>query len=105
MLNSTVINLNCKPENLFAVRQEGVITDAIHSQAFLFGDDMSKFKRKDGRQLCECGCGSLTNPGRKFINSHNNRGKNFKAQPPNSEAPFCQCLNKCYKKVKWDKNN
>jgi len=40
MLNSMMINVNFEPENLFATKQEGVIINAIHSQAFLFGDDM-----------------------------------------------------------------
>ncbi len=36
-----------------------------------------RFKRKDGRQLCECNCTGLANPGRRFINGHNTR-----ANPP-----------------------
>ena len=50
MLNSMIINNlnNGKPENPFAVRQEGVIINAIHSQAFLFGEtNMGRFKRKN----------------------------------------------------------
>lgn len=39
-------NLNCKPENSLVAKQESVIINAIHSQAFLFGEDMGKFKRK-----------------------------------------------------------
>lgn len=79
MLNSTTItnNLNHKPENPFVARQEGVIVDAIHSQAFLFREGgMSKFIRKDSiAPLCACGCGEKvprnSKGWNKFINGHN----------------------------------
>ena len=54
MLNSMIINnLNSKPENPFVARQEGVIINAIHSQAFLFGgNNMSIKYDKDLNKLC-----------------------------------------------------
>ena len=33
MMNSTMINLNCKPENLYAVRHKGVIIDYVNTQS------------------------------------------------------------------------
>jgi len=77
MLNSMMINVDFKPENLFAVKQEGVIINAIHSQAFLLGDDMGRFRRTvDTAPLCACGCGERTIQNKqtkkwnKFINGH-----------------------------------
>lgn len=65
-----------RPENLHMATYEGVVIDSIYSRAFLFGEiDMSKsrFRRK-----CGCGlCNEYTNPGRKFIYGHQNRGKNI----------------------------
>ncbi len=79
MLNSAMINLNYKPENLLVVKQEGVIIDAIHSQAFLFGEfNVGRFKRKN--PLCKCGCKKEVKLGQlgkwnKFINGHNRINK------------------------------
>lgn len=89
MLNGTIINLNSKPENPFVVRQEGVIIDAIHSQAFLFGEsDMSKFKRTIPT-LCACGCGERVKWGNqnkkwnKYINGHSVRDKKWTLESRN----------------------
>ena len=82
MMNGTINNLNSNPENSHIVRYESVIIDAIHSQDFLFGEfNMSNFKRKDGKQKCECGCGNFVKwcPTRrqwnKFIHNHHGKGK------------------------------
>lgn len=55
MLDSAItINRNSsKPENLCMVTCEGVVIDSICSQAFLFGDDMSKFKRRKVLGICK----------------------------------------------------
>lgn len=83
MLNRIVITNKFKPESLHAVRHEGVITNLIPSQAFLFGENnMSKrFIRKDGAPLCACGCGErITNKSShykgwcKYIKGHNRKG-------------------------------
>ncbi len=105
MLNNMMTNnLNNKPENPFVVRQEGIVINAIHSQAFLFGEfNMSMFRRKDERILCECGCNKLAKPNNKYIHGHQNRGPNFKLKPLDSEAPLCQCNSKCNEKVTWNK--
>ena len=86
MSDSTTINSNnFKPENLHIAKYEGVIVDAICSQAFLFGETgMSKrFIRKDSiAPLCACGCGERVKKCKyrktwnKFISGHQNRGKN-----------------------------
>ena len=57
MLDRIAVNANYEPENLHAAMYEGVIVNSIYSQAFLFGDDMSRFKRTVG-PLCACGCGN-----------------------------------------------
>ena len=109
MSDSTTINSNnFKLENLHAVRYEGVIVDAICSQAFLFGESgMSKrFIRKDSIvPLCACGCGARVTKSwqykkkwNKFINGHNRRNKYFFKKPEN--PPLCACG--CGKKVKWN---
>ena len=39
--------------------------------------------------LCECGCGETVNPGRRFINGHQNRGKDYLIPKP--EPKLCKC--------------
>ena len=129
MLNSTVTNENYIPERLLVVRQEGVVTDAIHSRVFLFGEiDMSRFKRQTP-PLCGCGCGeevrwhAFENRWNKFIyghyirinnpmnnpksrakvvgKNHHNYGKDKYAKEKSKLAPLCTCG--CNQKVKWNK--
>lgn len=113
MLNDmVVINSNLKPENPFVVRQEGVITNVIHSQVFLFGDiDMSKskFKRKDQAPICGCGhCGRRTkwNSSAKkynrFITGHNRKGEDKYTDEKAKGAPICKCGH-CNQKTIWCK--
>lgn len=89
MLNDMVTNNlnNCKPENPFVVRQKGVVTNVIHSQAFLFGEDnMGKFIRKDLAPLCACGCGKRIKQNKwnkkwaGFIQGHNRKGAKHSAE-------------------------
>lgn len=82
MLNGTIINnSNCKPENSHVARYESVIIDAIHSQAFFFVKGMGFIRKDNGKRLCACGCGQVTQKSQnykgynKYINGHNTRGK------------------------------
>jgi len=105
MLDSkTINNQNLSPENLHIVRYEGVIVNAIYSQGFLFGEsDIMKFKRRDKRQLCECGCGDYAEFGNRFIFGHQRRTeKFFIIKPSNMDAPYCKC--NCKRKVTWNKD-
>ncbi len=73
MLVDAITKLNFKPESLHMVTYEGVVIDFNYSQAFLFGDGMSRFKRRS--RLCECGCEEYTRSGNKYIFGHQRRGK------------------------------
>jgi len=104
MSNSIAINqnLNHEPENPFVVRHKGVVANAIHSQAFLFGEpDMDAFKRTIAPP-CECGCGALVNwhyqskKWNRFLRGHNpGRYRRFKRINP----PLCACG--CKAEVEW----
>ena len=105
MLDSTTINQNCKPENLHIAKYEGVIVDAICSQAFYFeGNDMSEFRRK--APLCKCGCRQFVqwnkwhNKWNKYIKGHSNKNKDKYAEEKAKPAPLCACG--CGKKTKWN---
>lgn len=47
MMNEPTDNSNFNPENSYIVRYKSIVVDAIHSQDFLFRNDMSRFKRKN----------------------------------------------------------
>jgi len=71
MLIDTAINLNSKPKSPHIVKYEGVIADFNCSWVFFLGAiNMSRFRRKDGRKKCACGCGKFTKPGNKYIKGH-----------------------------------
>lgn len=57
MLNSIATIQNLEPESFHVARHESVVANAIHSQAFLFGDfNMGRFRRKLFSKLCSfCG--------------------------------------------------
>jgi len=78
----TNINLNRMPERLCAAMHEEVVIDFNHSQAFLFGGNMGRFKRTvDLPPLCACGCGERVkwNKDKKnwniYVPYHHLRGK------------------------------
>lgn len=112
MLNSTITNIDFKPENPFVARHSGVCFNAIHSQAFLFEENnMSRFKRTSP-PLCGCRCGEVVTKSKlfpykwnRFIYGHSNRGKynpNFNSKyiiEKAKSAPLCACG--CKNKTKW----
>ena len=102
MLDRITTNQDFKPENPHAARHEGVIVNSICSQAFSFGDNMSRFKRKkicfycgqpathqfkNGKWCCESNvarCPSI----RKINSAKNVNNQNAKGYKHTEE--FCQ---------------
>lgn len=105
MLNDTMINNPSKPENSHIVKYESIIIDAIRSRAFYFGNDMSKFKRRN--RLCKCGCEKevkwckIYRRWNKYIFGHSFRTEKF-FREPGKNPPLCKCG--CGNNVNWDKN-
>jgi len=124
MLDSMVAiaNINNEPENLHAVMYEGVAINSIYSQAFLFGDDMGRFRRilgicnycgnkafyrfKNGNLCCEeynakCPIIREKNKKKNSGKTHPNYGKDKYFKEKAKEAPLCRCG--CNEKVTWNK--
>lgn len=119
MLNRRMVinNLNIKPESLYIARYKGVIINSIHSQAFLFGGNMIRRRRKKNViPLCACGCGEKVkwnlnyNNWNQYLHGHQNRGRipynygeNKYTEEKAKPAPLCAC--ECGKRTKWNRDN
>jgi len=130
MLNGMIIhNQDSEPENSHIVRYESVIINAIHSQAFLLGNDMGRFKRtqyycdycgrpafyqfNNGKWCCEkivskCPAqrkkSSLKKIGVKRPDMVGEKSHSFnkeRAKRKTKGPPFCGCG--CKKKTRWNK--
>jgi len=88
MLDSKTINSNFKPENPHIAKYEGVIVNAICSQAFLFGDDMGKYRIGKTTQIT-------------IFCSQCNKPKKIYPFLQNQKHHFCN--KKCH--IKWQTKN
>ena len=100
---STITKLNeIKPENLCVVTHGGShFVSAGNSQAFSIKEMVMEVERTIRPGRCQCGCGGLVKPGRKFVNGHNRRTEQFWKKKP--ERNYCECG--CGKRVGWSKKH